>query len=647
MADKEITAQIDKLRKTRPARAVEAMAGNYSAAAEQLPMLRDDLISTLSMLRDDLKEECRLLEHAKIKGGVTLIKDRTAVAGWLELFIIQLGREAERDPTGLTVPCDGSCGNADPHNAHLAPGALGRLSPSPKLGEHRPSERGTEDASLPGPGGRCAVGNVHDEYTLKCPCGFNAEGLGTHEVRAVDMPREGGTVHLDPPVVGPATIFVRVPDAPDRLVELDAGDTMTTLTNSAEMISASAGMNQASSVADYLSGASDDIPGSAAQSCPDCDLDTHLCQGCGAPVWHGMYACLECAAQNSAAYLADAIEPLQQEVHNAIDRELPHVTADPIVDPFAPIPRVNLGTPAVPPAGHEVTTADLLTPVDASLLPAHLSFSQVTTVTDCGAKYRFQRVEQLPQVPQWANVGGKAFHACVEHVETDGAVLLTDRTLSPAGVWETFLDREIVATEQASGMVRDQFRASQQGRENYDWWRVEGAAMLRRYVDWRQEVGGVPQQVLIGPSGAPMLEWETTYDVDGVPFKTILDSVWIDSSGADHPLVKDRTAIIRDWKTGAGVPDDRQLCTQAWGLRMAGWQGSILAQFFDARKGTFTEPFDPFERMSWDDVRYFVLSGYASTRQPILPARPSDFCGGCSVAYACPIMRQRRAAKAK
>jgi hypothetical protein len=40
----------------------------------------------------------------------------------------QRARAERRDPTGLTVPCDGSCGSDDPHDAHLAPGALDRLS---------------------------------------------------------------------------------------------------------------------------------------------------------------------------------------------------------------------------------------------------------------------------------------------------------------------------------------------------------------------------------------------------------------------------------------------------------------------------------------------------------------------------------------
>jgi hypothetical protein len=295
--------------------------------------------------------------------------------------------------------------------------------------------------------------------------------------------------------------------------------------------------------------------------------------------------------------------------------------------------------PRTPPGGRQVTALDLLTPIDAALLPAHVSFSQLSTVADCGVKFRLQRVEQLPQVPQWANVGGTTFHRCVEQIESHQQ---GDPAYAAATLWPIEFEVEIGMTESASGMSRDTFRASQQGRENYDWWRVEGQLMLQRYVDWRQG-DSAGQQVLQGPTARPMLEWETVYNVDGVPFKTIVDSVWTEP--VEESSGRAQRAIIRDWKTGSMTPDDRQLCTQAWGLRKAGWQGEILVQFFDARKGTFSEPFDPFQRMTWDDVRYFVLSGDAQRRVSIPSARPSDFCGGCPVAYACPIMSQRRAAK--
>jgi len=539
MADNEIKAQIDKLRKTRPARAVEALDDRMVGWPTP-----DALRGVLAMLRDDLKEEARLLEVSKIKGAVTIMKDRNAVAGWLELFVLQLGREGEVESTSTQ------------------PGEI--LSPSIELGEHRPSEFGSESASLPGPGGRCAVGNVHDEHTLKCGCGYNAEAGLTHASQG----------------------------------EID------------EQLS--------SPIADYLSGASDEIPGARefVDSLPSASMT------------------IADEATRAIVEIADklGIDLGEQAAHDTIDKEYAHVVADALPDPFAPIPAPTYG-PKVPPGGRQVKALDLLTPIDASLLPAHVSFSQLTTVADCGVKFRLQRVEQLPQVPQWANVGGKAFHAAVEAYENAGVP-------TPAeidnGLWLTYFNAEIEDTENVSGMARSEFRASNQGKENYDWWRVEGALMLQRYVAWRQGEF-LTDTLLIGPTARPMLEWETTYKVDHVPFKTILDSVWKRADGV---------AIIRDWKTGSMAPDDRQLCTQAWGLRMAGWQGPVLVQFFDARKGTFSEPFDPFERMTWDDVRYFVLSGDAQRRLPIPSARPSDFCGGCPVAYACPIMAQRKAPRA-
>lgn len=575
MADNESRAQIDKLRKTRPARVLDVIGTSNPGTVITKSWLRDAFVNALNMLRDDLKDECSLIEQAKIKGGVTIIKDRTAVSGWLELFVLQLQREP---------------------NAPAAPNE--RLSPSAELGEHRPSEFGTEAAPLPGPADRCAVGNVHDASTLKCPCGY---GAGIDLSTAAYL--SGATDEI--------------PGAERFMASLPAGSMPNGTQEERALIEAPDGKLAARYVGVDLDGVITQTFDTALRQATQAELDQLAKEG---------RAMIEQAAN------ALGVDIAEQAAHDAIDKEYAHVTADPIVDPFAPIP-VATYAPRTPPGGRALTALDLLSPVEPSRIPTHLSFSQASTVSDCGAKYRMQRVDQLPQVPQWANVGGKAFHAAVELIEHGTAGTDVER------IWLAAFQAEIASTEQDSGMVREQFRASQQGKENYDWWRVEGALMLQNYVTWRSRDTSKHQKLLIGPDGKPMLEWETTYDVDGVPFKTILDSVW-DLEG-DLPTV----AVIRDWKTGTMAPDDRQLCTQAWGLRKAGWEGRILVQFFDARKGVFSEPFDPFERMTWDDVRYFVLSADAQRKLPILPARPSDFCGGCSVAYACPIMTQRKAPK--
>jgi hypothetical protein len=577
MAEKEIVAQIDKLRKTRPARALEVMTlgdGEYGIGAQVLT-------AVLGMLRDDLKDEARLVEQAKLRGGTSIIKDRLTVAGWLDLFVVQLGRETdapqvERQPAPERT---------EPATTHEALNSF--------VGDMTAQGRG----ELLAGDKRCAAQGIdHDVHTW---IGAKDEATGSSRWRCW-----GG----DSTPVEPA------------------------------------------SVTDYLSGASDTLPhgiplagalvGALAGALVDASDDLPRAAEYVATLPNGSMSFQAISADESERQGRELIEQAaaklgvdlnEQSAHDTIDREYAHVTAD----PFAPIPRA-VWAPAVPPNGRAWTSADLLAPVDAASLPAHLSFSQATTAVECGAKYRMQRIANAPQVPQWANVGGKAFHSAVELIErgkNGGAEV----------IWEHELEAQIFIVEQASGMTREQFRASAQGREGYDWWRVEGAAMLQRYVAWRQGIdGGAGEVLLSGPTGAPMLEWETTYDVDGVPFKTILDSVWLSSNAPG-------TAIIRDWKTGSMTPDNRQLCTQAWGLRMAGWEGDVLVQFFDARKGTFSEPFDPFDAeqgMTWDDVRYFVLSADAQRRLPILPARPSDFCGGCSVAYACPIMSQRKTPKA-
>lgn len=653
MAEKEIVAQIDKLRKTRPARVIETMQTHYGNDGGVAPMLAHDLTIALTFLLLDLKDEARLVEQAKIKGGMSIMKDRLAVAGWLELFVVQLGREPGAPPVEREPAPD----RTEPVTSHEALNEFVSDMAAQGRGELLAGDK------------RCAAKGInHDVHTWLGP---KDQTTGSSRWRCW-----GGNsasveqVACDGVKLASVTVF---PPSPEKVTDGKA-------------------------ITDYLSGVSDELDAlalgdtqvqsveldSATPYCFRCDTCSHLCPGCGDVVDHNEMACKACRVlagdaagidlvkhdasmsitrhtSNGTPYTvsgaADVIERLglstdEQATHDAIDKEYAHVTADPFVhgdpdlriDPFAPIPR-TVWAPAVPPNGAAWTSADLLAPVDAAFLPAHLSFSQVTTVGDCGAKYRMQRIAQIPQVPQWANIGGTTFHTCVQTIEESGnEQALTDRPALDS-LWNTTLENEIQMIEQASGMTREQFRASAQGREGYDWWRVEGAAMLQRYVDWRQGAGA-GQAVLQGPTARPMLEWETTYNVDGVPFKTILDSVWTDSTQGG--MVQGRTAIIRDWKTGSMKPDNRQLCTQAWGLRMAGWEGNVLVQFFDARKGTFSEPFDPFGElgMTWDDVRYFVLSADAQRRLPILPARPSDFCGGCSVAYACPIMSQRKAPKA-
>ena len=47
-------------------------------------------------------------------------------------------------------------------------------------------------------------------------------------------------------------------------------------------------------------------------------------------------------------------------------------------------------------------------------VPAHISYSQLSTWLDCGWKYYLTRVEKVQEIPAWYLVGGSAVHAATE-----------------------------------------------------------------------------------------------------------------------------------------------------------------------------------------------------------------------------------------
>jgi len=140
------------------------------------------------------------------------------------------------------------------------------------------------------------------------------------------------------------------------------------------------------------------------------------------------------------------------------------------------------------PAG-AVSYEILSQPVPDEAHPDHRSVSQLETYADCGLKYRLQRYHgsDAPGRPQGALVGGNAFHAAVERFERwrhaeQPAIIQID----PVKAWEFDLGLTIQDTMEADEQRHpvDTWRASAKGEEGYDWWRVEGADMLERYLKW-------------------------------------------------------------------------------------------------------------------------------------------------------------------
>lgn len=308
----------------------------------------------------------------------------------------------------------------------------------------------------------------------------------------------------------------------------------------------------------------------------------------------------------------------------------------------------------VPPGGRTLTFAELMTPVPAADLPAHLSHSQIGDAGDCATQYRAQRVARLPQVPQWANVGGRTLHRCIEDAER---ATLTGAEMSAIDVelaWKHFFLAEIEETAKASGIPETRWRSSRKGAEGRTFWEVQGPKMLRRYLDARPDeptamladpawMGAAPVNEL--PRPVPAIEYAVTVGVPTpygpIPFKAEIDRVTV----IQHSREGFAEYSVKDYKSSYERPSDpTQLGRYAWALKISGavpWEALITGQYFDARRGEWSAPVDCAAVYPWEAFVYDVATAHANklrlTTGPT-PARKSNYCGGCSVRYACPIM---------
>lgn len=293
-----------------------------------------------------------------------------------------------------------------------------------------------------------------------------------------------------------------------------------------------------------------------------------------------------------------------------------------------------------------MTFADLMRPVAPSLVPGHLSHSQIEDLEGCGVKYRLGRLEGLPRIPSWSLLGGDVFHQCAAYIE--GAIASPGSSWPDAHavdtLWNETFEKVVAERRAASPVPFDRWYVSNKGKEGYDWWRIEGAIMLGRYVAMRraQHVGRelVRAPMIIGDQHSSLvLELEVSTFVHGpsgnVPFVSILDQAW---------NLGEVGILIVDLKTGSRMPVDTfQLATQAFTL-MSNWRSPsgesgwplVSGSYYDARKATFTEPVDLFKAHTYDEFAYRVHTAAMKRNMGLFAPKRDTMCTACGVKYACP-----------
>lgn len=297
-----------------------------------------------------------------------------------------------------------------------------------------------------------------------------------------------------------------------------------------------------------------------------------------------------------------------------------------------------IGVPAFldPPTGPKRLSWDDFALVVEAIEPSdRVSFSSITALAECGMKYALDKATK--ETPAWWLVGGTAFHLATEELERTILERPADWAAVPADQlpeilrngWHNALARAIAEREaEVPDVPQSDWRAANKGMEGYDWWRVTGAEMLRRYVDYwapRREQGW---RIHTMPDGQPALELDLSLDVDGTRFQVIIDQVW--RTPNDDLWIDD----LKSGKTSPASTLQLGIAAHALAAEIPTVDlpaNTIHGAFYKAREGSHDkETADLLAAHPWSEIRHLARSAMTMIRGKAYLPRVSDFGGGCS-----------------
>lgn len=270
----------------------------------------------------------------------------------------------------------------------------------------------------------------------------------------------------------------------------------------------------------------------------------------------------------------------------------------------------------------------------------HRSYSQVSSFGECGVRYA---LSDLDSEPAWWLVGGTALHYACEAVNRrvveygidppPGSVTLV--LLSE--LWSQNLGRAISETIAESGITPDRWKAAKKGSEGYDWWRINGAAMVEAWVARLRALYAQGWQIATWDD-KPMIEVSLPMMIGDVKVENILDLV-LYRSGTDEYL-------IIDYKSGASTPDStvqlgqygHALCEAVGRLRHI--DCGVSAGYWMARTDTLDVIHDIPNVHPFDEIEYVITTMHQAESQGLyLPNRNRGWggCKSCAVRDLCPV----------
>lgn len=302
------------------------------------------------------------------------------------------------------------------------------------------------------------------------------------------------------------------------------------------------------------------------------------------------------------------------------------------------------------------------------------SYSQLSTLAECGRRYELERVARVPRRPGFWFPGGTAVHATIEaylreavqceiaaaaespSLTTDtensstGTPDSTDASPTPEGTIPTpsLIDVDELFRRNLDWAFREElsnttfapedwFTAGRGKGEDLAWWIDNGAAIVWNFIRWYE--ANPDFRIWTAPDGRPAIELDLTVNFGSVPVRMVIDSVFQVGRGPNPALV------VTDFKSGSTKPKGaRQVAIYACGLEREYGIRPRYGSYFMCR-GTGKDPesltyFQPVTELSAPQYSYDYLANEfmrfdMAKRQGLFLASPGESCRRCGVAHAC------------
>jgi putative RecB family exonuclease len=258
-----------------------------------------------------------------------------------------------------------------------------------------------------------------------------------------------------------------------------------------------------------------------------------------------------------------------------------------------------------------------------------LSFSRLSTFEQCPRKFRLRYIDQAPEQPQGALIGGRVLHRAMELGE-QRRLWQEDEighdTL--ASIFNREFSTELIAVDQS--MIRWGGRKTKQYPQGEDeqWWRFMGPVMLKRWAylrrhDEREGITIARDAVEI-EVGMPIGDTTVRGYIDALPL-----------------ILPTGFPLVRDYKSGTSIGDPFQLATYAriWHA-MSGIpveRGQLVKLRADERRKQIIDvdlrPMLPLVDLLYGET---LRALQIAEREDSWPIKRGMFCKSCPVRAHCP-----------